>query len=91
MYEDYAISRDLIHWQSQSTTRADSPTGRRYRNHAAYGTSILLFARELVDDRSFYFLGPATYVSHEHELPMSITWRLEHPLPVDLGKVLAVA
>jgi hypothetical protein len=30
-YRDYAISRDLIHWESQSTTRADSPTGRRYR------------------------------------------------------------
>jgi hypothetical protein len=91
MYQDYAISRDLVHWESQSTTRADSPTGRRYRNHAAQGTSILLFAREQVDDRAFYFLGPASYVSHERELPMSITWRLEHPLPADLGKALAVA
>ena len=91
MYEDYAIGRQLVHWQSQSTTRADSPTGRRYQNHAAQGSTILLFAREQVDDRAFFFLGPATYVSHESELPMSITWRLEQPLPVDLGKALAVA
>ena len=32
-YRDYAISRDLIHWESQSATRADSETGRRYQNH----------------------------------------------------------
>ena len=44
-YRDYAISRDLIHWESQSTTRADSETGRRYQNHVALGRSILLFAR----------------------------------------------
>lgn len=91
MYKEYAIGRQLVHWQSQSTTRADSPAGRRYQNHAAQGSIILLFAREQVDDRAFYFLGPATYVSHESELPMSITWRLEQPLPADLGKALAVA
>jgi len=91
MYKDYAISRDLIHWQSQSTTRAASETGLRYQGHAAQGSSVLLFAREQADERAFYFLGPASYVSHERELPMSITWRLEHPLPADLGKALAVA
>jgi hypothetical protein len=26
MYEDYAVSDQLFHWQSQSTTSADSPT-----------------------------------------------------------------
>ena len=25
--------------------------------------------------------GPATYVKHESETPMSVTWRLEHSLP----------
>ena len=33
-YRDYAISRDLIHWESQSVTRADSDTGRRYQQHS---------------------------------------------------------
>jgi hypothetical protein len=41
--------------------------------------------------RAFYFLGPARYVRHEGELPMSITWRLDQALPADLGKALAVA
>ena len=70
-YRDYAISRDLIHWESQSTTRADNPTGLRYRNHVAMNHEILLFARTHTDDRAFWYLGPATYVRHEGERP----WR----------------
>ncbi|WP_373048572.1 DUF3427 domain-containing protein [Vulgatibacter sp.] len=90
-YQDYAISRDLIHWQSQSVTRAESETGRRYQQHAKRGSSILLFARLRSDDRAFYFLGPATYVKHESEQPMSITWRLDVPLPGDLFQSFAAA
>ncbi|HTE06833.1 MAG TPA: DUF3427 domain-containing protein, partial [Planctomycetota bacterium] len=90
-YNDFAINRELIHWESQSRTRADSETGRRYREHVARGTSILLFARLRADDRAFWFLGPATYVSHESELPMAVTWRLHHPLPGDLHASFAAA
>ncbi len=90
-YRDYAISRDLIHWESQSVTRADSETGRRYRNHASTGSSVMLFARLRADERAFWFLGPATYVRHESELPMAITWRLHHPLPGDLYSKLRAA
>jgi superfamily II DNA or RNA helicase/HKD family nuclease len=90
-YRDYAISPELIHWESQSTTRADSPTGRRYQNHVAVGRSILLFARERQDDRAFWFLGPATYVSHEGERPMAVTWRLDVPLAGDLFTTFAAA
>jgi Domain of unknown function (DUF3427)/Helicase conserved C-terminal domain len=90
-YRDYAISRDLIHWESQSITRADSTTGRRYQNHQAQGSSVMLFARLRSDDRAFWFLGPATYVSHESEQPMAITWRLEHQLPGDLFAQFAAA
>ena len=90
-YKDRAISRDLIHWESQSTTRADSPTGRRYQGHVAQGSAVLLFARLRADDRAFWFLGPATYVSHESELPMAVTWRLHHALPGDLYASFAAA
>jgi hypothetical protein len=83
-YRDYAINPELIHWQSQSTTRADSETGLRYQRHAELGTSVMLFARLRTDDRAFWFLGPATYVRHESELPMSVTWKLEYRLPGDL-------
>ncbi len=29
----------------------------------------------------YYFLGPADYVSHTGSRPMSITWKLHHPMP----------
>ncbi len=90
-YRDYAISRDLIHWESQSATRADSDTGRRYQHHAVNGSSVMLFARRRSDERAFYFLGPATYVKHNSELPMAITWRLQHALPGDLIAAFAAA
>lgn len=90
-YRDYAISRDLIHWESQSVTRAESPTGQRYQQHGSTGNHILLFGRLNTNDRAFYFLGPANYVSHVRELPMAITWRLSHRLPGDLFEAFAAA
>jgi superfamily II DNA or RNA helicase/HKD family nuclease len=88
MYEDYAISDELFHWQSQSTTSADSPTGQRYIRHVERGNSVLLFVRE--DKRHnglampYTFLGPANYAGHKDSRPMSIVWKLHHRLPAKL-------
>jgi superfamily II DNA or RNA helicase/HKD family nuclease len=90
-YRDYAISRDHIHWESQSVTRADSETGRRYQGHANTGSAVMLFARPDTSERAFWFLGPVTYVAHKGEKPMAITWRLHSPLPGDLFASMAVA
>ncbi|MCA8977986.1 MAG: DUF3427 domain-containing protein [Planctomycetes bacterium] len=90
-YRDYAISRELIHWESQSTTRANSKTGRRYQEHVKLGTSVMLFARLRASDRAFWFLGPATYQNHESERPMAVTWRVEHALSADLFAAFAAA
>jgi hypothetical protein len=93
MYQDYAINERLFHWQSQSTTAPESPTGQRYINHEQLGYTILLFGREdkKFNDLSapFSFLGPARYVSHTGSRPMSITWRLEQPLPAKLLRRMA--
>ena len=90
-YRDYAISRTLIHWESQSATREDSPTGLRYRHHERDGRTILLFTRLRADDRAFWFLGPATYQHHLGEKPMAITWKLDVSLPGDLYAAFAAA
>lgn len=90
-YRDYAISPELIHWESQSTTKATSPTGRRYQNHVQLGTDVMLFARLGADDRAFWLLGPAEYVKHESEQPMAVTWKLQHRLPADLFSRFAAA
>jgi len=90
-YRDYAISRTLIHWESQARTREDSDTGLRYRHHERDGRTILLFTRLRNDDRAFWFLGPATYRGHVGEKPMAITWELHVPLPGDLYTSFAAA
>jgi hypothetical protein len=92
MYADYPISPTLFHWESQSTTSAASVTGRRY---LAGSSTVLLFVRQ--DQKNdygtapFLFLGPATYVSHEGERPIAITWRLERPMPSDFFAAASVA
>ena len=90
-YQDYAISPELIHWESQSTTSVASPTGQRYLHHVEQGSNVVLFARLRADDRAFWCLGPATYVRHEHDRPIAITWRLHHRLPADLYTAFAAA
>ena len=92
MYNDYSINESLFHWQSQSTTAADSPTGQRYIHHRERGSKILLFVREFKADRitggaaAYTFLGVADYVKHEGSRPMNITWKLERPIPAKFFK-----
>ena len=90
-YRDYAISADLIHWESQSTTSSKSPVGRRYINHQQDGTTILLFGRQSKSDDAYWFLGPANYVTHSGEYPVAFTWKLDFPLPAALLSLFAAA
>ena len=92
LYKDYSINERLFHWQSQSTTAADSPTGQRYIHHRERGSKVLLFVREFKADRitggaeAYTFLGTASYVKHEGSKPMNITWKLDHPIPAKFLK-----
>jgi superfamily II DNA or RNA helicase len=94
MYEDYLISQDRFHWQSQSNTSAKSATGERYINHASLGYTPMLFVREaklLPSGLSapYFFLGPCEYLSHEGSRPISIVWKLVNSVPARLFRVMA--
>lgn len=88
MYADYPISRELLHWESQSNTSQPSETGQNIINHEQRGYTILIFARDLKKRNQvtvpFTFLGPADRVSFESERPIKMVWRLRHPMPVDM-------
>jgi superfamily II DNA or RNA helicase/HKD family nuclease len=91
-YRDYAIGPNLFHWESQSTTSRDSPTGRRYRRQRDDRTNVLLFVRESPTlstgaGAPFTLLGPADIVEHRGERPMQITWRLAEAMPESLLEV----
>ncbi len=83
MYQDYAISPTLFHWESQSTTSAASKTGQRYLDHRAAGSEILIFSRaaklDALGTMAYTFLGTADYVSHTGDRPIGITWQAESP------------
>jgi hypothetical protein len=85
MYRDYAINRELFHWESQSRQTPRQPTVQRYINHVSQGTRILLFVRERkvfeLGTQPFTFLGPAEYVEHHGERPVAFTWQLRTPMP----------
>jgi superfamily II DNA or RNA helicase len=96
LYRDYAISRELFHWESQNITRIESPSGQRYLNQRTNGVRILLAVRATRTDpwgatRPYTLLGPADYVEHRGERPIAITWRLRNPIPADLYEEYKVA
>ena len=95
-YRDYPISPDLFHWESQSTTSAESTTGKRYINHAETGSRVVLFVRGRKRDLRgetvpYTCLGYAHYVRHESTRPMQVVWELERPMPAAFFQEAKVA
>jgi len=92
MYRDYPISPTLFHWESQNATSVASPVGQRYLSGSS---TVLLFCR--IEHKNDYeiapyvLLGPASYVSHEGERPIAITWELQHAMPSAFFERAAVA
>lgn len=91
LYDDYAISETLFHWQSQNQTRKDSGKGLTYINHQKLGKRILLFVREKANNQfsntiGYVFIGEAKFKENEGSKPMSIKWELNEPMPMYLWK-----
>lgn len=93
MYNDYAINESLFHWQSQASTRINSPKGQRYIHHKETGRTILLFVRDSKSINGlvqpYYFLGPVDYIKHEGEKPINFVWRLRNSMPAHLFRETA--
>jgi len=85
MYEDYAITNKLFHWQSQSQTSEASPVGERYINHEDKGYTPILFIRDRKKLQNgltapYLYAGPLKYKSHQGSKPISFIWELEYEL-----------
>lgn len=89
MYRDFAISPELFHWESQNRTSTTSAVGRRYLEQEQGGTHVLLLVRESKVNawggtQTYTCLGPASYVAHTGDKPIAITYRLRHPMSVEV-------
>lgn len=81
LYNDYAVSEKIFHWQSQNTARPETGKGQSYVKQKQTGISILVFVREKNNDEfsntiAYVFLGLADYIDHYGAEPMSINWTL---------------
>ncbi|GLB64145.1 helicase [Dietzia sp. NCCP-2495] len=87
-YRDIPVTKDLFDWESQSTTRQASPTGRRYITHRENGTNILLAVRNAPKDElgtaPFLLLGTSQLESYEGERPIRFRWRLDRSMPAEV-------
>lgn len=90
MYDDYAISETLFHWQSQSQNTENSSNIQRYIHHQEMNSNISLFVRNFKKENgfasSYVFLGNADYQSHYGNRPVSFTWQLHTPIPAFMMK-----
>jgi superfamily II DNA or RNA helicase len=91
MYDDYAISETLFHWQSQNSSRPDIGRGLSYIKHEENDKKILLFIREKANDEKgntmgYVFIGEGNFKENEGEKPMNIKWELSEPMPNYLWK-----
>lgn len=82
-YEDYAISQNLFHWQSQNSASPTSKVGQRYITSPDTGWRFQLFVR-LNNKSPYRACGPLRFVKYEGAKPMSIWWEFEHALPMRL-------
>ena len=94
LYDDYAVSEKLFHWQSQNTAKPEAGKGLSYITQRESDKSILLFVREKNEDEfgntmTFVFLGLANYLDHYGSKPMSIHWELQEPIPHYMWKETA--
>lgn len=91
LYEDFAISERLFHWQTQNTVSPERGKGLSYIDHRKEKKRILLFVREKSEDEygnalASVFLGEANISEHYGSKPMSIKWELNEPMPPFLWK-----
>lgn len=91
MYDDYAISETLFHWQSHNAYGPETTKGLSYIKHQENKKKILLFVREKASDENgntlgYVFIGEGAFRDTEGSKPMSIKWELSEPIPNYLWK-----
>lgn len=84
MYDDHVICENKFHWKSQNTD-SHSGRGRRFVEQKTNGKKFLLFVREYKNDGygntcPFICFGLVDYIESYDDKPMSIDWRVHHPI-----------
>ncbi len=82
-YKDFAMNRELFHWETQNRVREGSREAEAYRKGE---NNMLLFVRQQAEHpdykcrMGFVYLGQVTLKSIEGSKPMQIVWHLNTPM-----------
>ena len=83
-YNDFALSRNEFHWETQNTVSPQTPVGQNYINKTQH---MLLFIRQqatIPEDKrrrmGYIYLGEVDLVSCKGARPMQIVWKLRTPM-----------
>jgi superfamily II DNA or RNA helicase/HKD family nuclease len=94
-YQDKFLSPDTFQWQSQNRTTQKSAHGEAIRNHSDQGLAVHLFVRR--DKRlgggeaaPFVYCGDLHFESWSGNLPITVRWKLQTPVPNTLWDSLGV-
>ena len=88
-YHDYAVSPEILHWETQNSVGPNTPVGRRYIESPENGWRFFIFVREH-KGAAYCALGPAAKSHIEGDRPMSLHWKLEIALPMALFRAFSV-
>lgn len=84
MYNDYVVSENEFHWESQNTD-SHQGKGRRFIEQKSNGKKFLLFVRENKKDGygntcPFICFGLVDYIRSKDDKPMKINWQTHQPI-----------
>lgn len=91
LYQDFALSEKIFHWQTQNSARSDKGKGLSYIKQSENGKRVLLFVREKNTDEfkntmAYVFLGDGDFLESSGSKPMNIKWEVREPMPPFLWK-----
>lgn len=84
MYNDYVVSENEFHWESQNND-SHQGKGRRFIEQKSNGKKFLLFVRENKKDGfgntcPFICFGLVDYIRSKDDKPMKINWQTHQPI-----------
>ena len=84
MYNDYVVSENEFHWESQNTD-SHQGKGKRFVDQKKNGKKFLLFVRENKKDGfgntcPFICFGLVDYIRSKDDKPMKINWQTHQPI-----------
>lgn len=90
-YADRFISKDSFQWVSQNRTNRSKPSGQKIANHKQDGRAVHLFVRDQGKTPQgkaapFLYCGDLEFIDWEGDEPITVQWKLLHPLSDTLLK-----